>query len=326
MEVLTALANEISTNGHGVKTAARASSLEAKSLDAKPILQLNPFPTTLNTDLYKNPLSSLNPNGDIRSLFRFRQLVDPIPHLNRFYSASSGSTQNIYEEIVGGAAAPLSSSFSTQVIHDAQKKLKENAFERMDGLSGSWCPIYASPQDWYEAKIDRFKNITLDDLKGGDNYSSFNLLGGEENLKLQAGTKTCTLSKDTTIHSIEMKYLLVSFRRPWFNSILFDMNDWFLAGQGAGFCSSGNLEVNTGVLPLIPTGMIIGKEVSVNADWSKNDNAFLQGVKSTKEEVFLGPFRASSTKAADNIVEVIAWISDLIPYSPKMASLPKGNQ
>ena len=35
----------------------------------KPVLQLNLFPITLDTSLYKNALSDSNPNGDTRSLF-----------------------------------------------------------------------------------------------------------------------------------------------------------------------------------------------------------------------------------------------------------------
>jgi len=67
--------------------------------------------------------------------------------------------------------------------------------------------------------------------------------------------------------------------------------------------------------------MLLGKEVCVNADWGNEDKALLKDA----QDVFLGPFRVFPSQKPDTGVQVIAWISDLVPYSPKVAYMSGEN-
>ena len=236
----------------------------------KPVLQLNPFPITLDTAVYANALSGRNPGGDRRSLAAFRELVDPVPAFGRSYSPSIKSTESVYETMLDGASVDGESEFAARVLSEAKTRFAAETFPRLDGPSGVWRPVYAVPEDWWAAGPERFTSLNIDLDALGDSDGPFATIGGDETLELRMGAgrsgASSQLSPDTKVHSIRMDYLMLTLRRPWLNSMLFEANDWFLSGEDAGFCSSGSLSNNTGALPLIPTGMLIGRRVDVSAE------------------------------------------------------------
>jgi len=293
----------------------------------KPVLQLSLLPITLDTTLYKNALSDSNPNGDARSLFAFRQLVDPVPSFSAYYTPGGGSTEVIYGQIVNGACAD-DSPFTQQMIATAQQKFQEKTFADMDGLPGAWRPVYAVPGDWYDAsRDDRFRDLDIDLSGQGGPDSPFATIGGQDDLRLSVGANAdnaTPLDPATTIRSVHMKYLFVQFRRPWLNLLLFATDGWYLSGQPQGFCSSGTLGDNEGALALLPTGMLVAKQVTVEADWSDRDRAKLANASSSGKPVHLGPF-SLSTGASTPSLQVIGWTSSLVPFSPKASDLRPGS-
>jgi hypothetical protein len=292
----------------------------------KPVLQLNQFPTTLDTEIYKDALSGSNPNGTEASLFAFRQLVDPVPTFSRSYSPSANSTEDVYETLLTGASIDGESEFAAGVLSEAKDRFQSGTFAYLDGTPKVWRPVYAVPEDWYAAG-DRFKSLKIDLDTLGSADSPFGIIGGDESLELRLGGDLVRnrLSSETKLYSIQMEYLLVGFRRPWLNPMLFDASDWFLSGQDAGFCSSGSMSKNDGVLPLIPTGLLLGRSVDVSADWSKADAALVKGAESAGKAVFLGPFMLSAPNGASSTLQVIGWTSNLVPFSPKITKKLAGS-
>jgi hypothetical protein len=118
-----------------------------------------------------------------------------------------------------------------------------------------------------------------------------------------------------------MKYLLVAFNRPWFSYELFQSGGWLLAQQPRGFCSSGDLHANPGAFPLLPTGMLLGKDIALHATWGQSDQALLSSAASPGARVSLGPFRLDLSAAASD-VQIVAWTSSLVPFSPRQSNLP----
>ena len=292
----------------------------------KPVLQLNLFPITLDTSLYKNALSDSNPNGDTRSLFAFRQLVDPVPSFSPYYAPVGASTEAIYGQILNGATAG-DNAFTQQLIATAQQRFQEKTFADMDGLPGVWRPVYAVPGDWYDtSQVDRFRDLDLDLTAQGGPDSPFAKIGNTVELGLSIGDapSATPLDSGTTIRSVHMKYLFVQFRRPWLNPLLFESDGWFLSGQPKGFCSSGKLDDNEGAIPLLPTGMLVAREVSVDAQWSARDRGVLNAAASSGKSVHLGPFSLGTT-ASTSTLQVIGWLSSLVPFSPKGSDLRPGS-
>lgn len=331
MNLLDAIANAVCSAGYESTQAPPELSKSARQgipTSSKPVFQFNSFPMTLDANNYEKSRSGSNPNGDLKSLFAFRQLVDPMPGFSQFYSPRGNSTEKIYEHIVEGASASDDSPFTVGVIADARRQFSKNSFSGMDGTPTPWRPVYAVPEDWYDTSQNgRFQDLDIDlnDLEGRD--GRFTTLGDMSALQLSVGGErgsSMLVDTLTKIRSIKMKYLLVQFRRPWLNFLLFETGGWYLSSQPQGFCSSGNTDENSGVFPLLPTGMLLAKDITVDAEWSARDQALLDAAKLSNKPVFLGPL-AVHPQVADSSLHVIGWISSLVPYSPKASDLRPGS-
>jgi hypothetical protein len=275
--------------------------------------------------LYANARSSSNPAGDLRPLFAFRSLVDPLPAFAQYYSPIGSSTEQIYGEVLTGAFTPEADAFAARLLGGARKEFEEIYFANMDGTPGKWRPVYAFPEDWYDfSHADRFHELDID-LGGPDHPDgAYDLIGGSAPLRLsvggQAGGKP--LDPGTTIRSLRMKYMLVSFQRPWLSRLMFQSAGWRLKGQPAGFCSSGELNANAGILPLLPSGMLLAKDVSLNADWGGTDRELFASATSAGRSVSLGPFALGGSQSG---AQLIAWTSSLTPFSPRDSDLVAGS-
>lgn len=327
-----AVADEATTNSLmafgdlGAAPAARRMATPGAA-STKPILQLDAFPVTINPDEYKNPHSTANPDGSFASLWAFRQLVDPVPMFSRYYSPSGRSTESTYSLVANSASIGRNNPFATEVIAQSQQKLSQIRYANMDGTAGSWAPIYATPSDWYETAGDRYKTIDFDLSKAGDPNSPFALLAGGSS---PLGLKVCShspdvvtpLDPDTHVKQITLKYLRVTLNRPWFTELIFNTNGWFLSGQPAGFCSSGNLQVNEGTLPLLPTSILFATDVTIDAEWGARnqktiDDAHTKGNQVSLDHLVIYP-------ASDQTqLQVLGWITSLVPFSPMEAQSSK---
>ena len=296
------------------------SELKDMTASTKLVLQFNALPRMLNTSEYRNARSGSNPKGDLNPLFKFRELVDPVPSFTHYRGDSGVSIETIYGQIVNGASVSGDSPFMAGMIADAKKQFSENHFQDMDGTPGRWGPVYAEPEDWCDIlQGDRFKHIDfdLDDLAGKD--STYTMIGEQTPLKLSVGRDSHVsgdIDPETKVRSAKMKYLEVKFNRPWLDLSLFKTRGWRLSGQPLGYCSSGRTDENSGVLPLLPVGMLLAKDTSMDVEWSKKDQAMLDNAKSSGGPVFLGPL-ALDSEGLSSSLQIICWINALVPYSPK---------
>lgn len=326
MGMLDSIAASLQSAGREALTTTRGAAAAGGAVrTAKPVLQLNRFPITLDASQYRNARSTSRPGGDLKPLFAFRELVDAMPAFTRNYSASAGSTEQIYEALIKGASVDGDSSFPANVLSTAKQLFASETFTRMDGTVGNWRPVYATPEDWCDAGPERFQSIDIDLDALATDQSAFATIGGDEGLELRVGSDRAPGSSATKVRSVRIEYLLVGLRRPWLHPMLFETSDWYLSGQDAGFCSSGSLAANAGVMPLLTTGLLLGRNVDVSADWSAADASMLNSARSAGQPVSLGPFLLSAPGDADSTLHVIGWTSDLVPFSPKMTKNKAGS-
>lgn len=293
-----------------------------KSVTApKPTILLNKIPIVLDSKDYEDPLSTANPNGNLISLWRFRQLVDPIPQFSNVYIPSSNSSEMYYTQIVEGAIPSDAGSFASMVIGNAKKEIVAQTFANMDGTQGRWCPVYAVPDDWYDlSKMNTQKQLNLDlsqlttSNDSSDSGSPLRWKISEKN----NSTSEISLDKNSNINSAKVSYQMVNITRPWFNSMLFETNGWYLEGQNAGFCSSGKND-GKGVIPVIPTSVIIGTGVNINANWSDQDKKIIKDAQDMNQQLSLGPLLVNEQQN-NNQLYVLGWVISLIPFSPQVNS------
>jgi hypothetical protein len=202
---------------------------KARPARAKPVLQFVSLPLTIDPSPYVGARSNTNPNGDLRPLRAFRDLVDPLPSLtNSFFVASSRSTEGTYEMILQGAVAG-DDRFAQTIVNRSRQQFAEASFANLDGTLGEWRPVYASPADWPTSAADRFTELEIDlrndtDMSGG----AYTLLGAPS-LRLSCSSGgSCNLDPDTELERLRVKILLVQLSRPWLNPMLFEIAGWRL--------------------------------------------------------------------------------------------------
>jgi hypothetical protein len=289
-------------------------SVSQKSIQkSSQIVQTLALPLTLKLSEFKDALSNANPSGDIIAAQKFQQLVDPAPDLANEYMTSTSSIEDLYGGIVHGAVAPADSSYLTSMIADAKRNFDTSA--QADFVSvGEWRLIEANPYDWYTDNASRYKkaNIALD--------GQSNFLGEESSpTMLTIADKQIPLSKATNLTQCKLEYMLVRFIRPWMDFTLFKTSGWWLADQPPGFCSSGSREINTGILPLITTGMILARSAEFEGDWDPEDQKKIDELHAANEGIHIGPYKLHDKSKPVSTVNVVAWISELVPFSPQIA-------
>ncbi len=334
-QVLTGLAKELDTELSGSSCAEPSYLLSSSSAErergglqlhsflkteeSSQILQVCPLPLTLKLSDFNDALSNANPQGDIIAAQKFQQLVDPAPVLSHKYMTSPSSIEDVYGAIVQGASASSDSTYLTSIISDA--KFEFDTAAQADFVSnGEWRIVEATPYDWYTDNPERYKSIKIDLNEKNEGKSLLGLVAGKSSpTTLALGDKKMALSKATNLTHCNLEYMLVRFTRPWMDFTLFKTHGWWLTGQSSGYCSSGRRDINSGVLPLITTGMIIARSVEFEGDWDPEDQKKINDIRDTNEDAYIGPYRLSKKSDSVSTVNVVAWISELVPFSPQIA-------
>ncbi|MGZ3921912.1 MAG: hypothetical protein ACXVC7_16550, partial [Bacteroidia bacterium] len=146
----------------------------------------------------------------------------------------------------------------------------------------------------------------------------------------------------TTVHNLNLSFdiLRVSIDLPWMDGTLFESGAWDWArstvypGQlistGANYQKG---EAPTGLMPFVPTAILLARNVELTADWSFDLNDTVNKVSSGGGSIGFGPFRLggrtnksdSSThiigKANGNTItfgnpQVIGYFVQVLPKSP----------
>ena len=211
--------------------------------------------------------------------------------------------------------------------------------------------IYRStllPSDWYslssaggwatfDSKTSNFSQSNSSEYTSGGGSAGFSLgifsIGG-------GGGHSQTsqhMSAQTSDIQISFSYKLVTVRRPWLTFSLFGLPGWDMSNMyKKGSISNGTKASQlASKMPLLPTSFVVVKGVVIKAKWSQQDRDFIKKQTSAGGGFGIGPFTISgsyahsSTKetftssiAGDSIiipgVQIIGWISQVVPYSPSL--------
>lgn len=156
---------------------------------------------------------------------------------------------------------------------------------------------------------------------------------------------------DMTLDGLEMKfkYGIVTINRPWLDTILFDLGNWFLVGNHPkGSISNGKMSQvipqngDAGSwLPIIPKEMIVIKDLWIKTNHIHEHFDSLKTKTSGGGSFGIGPFslggqyshsRGTTSMLTEkegeglrvNGTQILGWISHLVQFSPKLDA-PKDN-
>lgn len=299
-----------------------------------PVIQATPIAMPLDPATYRNPRGPTNPNGSLLPLFAFRALVDPVPTFTRYYGASAVTTEGTYDNLLQGANA--SSTFVQQVLGNAKQQFAAAAFPSLDGTpSGPWRPVYATPANWFDIDASQYQPLSVTDSLGGD---GFTVLGDASDAAPSSPPNAIVQSAGTDpatrILSASLRYLVVDVTRPWLDFSLFGLGGWALDGAPIGYYSSGNAASNGGLMPLLPTSIVLGTQARISAVLGPADRAVLRDAARQGRPVSFGaiPLAVDAAALEDTagaavtltspMPFIVAWISALVPLAPSGARSP----
>ncbi len=205
---------------------------------------------------------------------------------------------------------------------------------------------YPSPANWTEEN-----NLSFTDLKiSGGNTTlrakatehSFsvdtNVNYGLWRVKASASGSFQHSNSNTDKDSVEIsaKIAKVNIIRPWFLESIFRLGEWSTNLAKSGQISNGKIDSSNknGIIPMYPVAFIVAKDIIIKANFTHEDEEHIQESVKSSASVGWGPFSIGGNygygKSEDKFnsnyqngkihipgMQIIAWVSRVIPYSPK---------
>jgi hypothetical protein len=234
---------------------------------------------------------------------------------------------------------------SVAAIFDAARlNFELSKLGSMLGPGYTWHMTLAQPQNWFTAQAPFF-DVDLRSSRGLriDRESRFRRLGGQAALgsglwgyRAQDKTLRQPIAQESSDIRVRFRFARINIRRPWLDTSLFSIGGWAMAGRRRNDLSTGSLIGNTGIFPLLPSSIIIARDLQIAATWSQSDASFIRE-RLHQQDLAFGPFalaghyRRPGAKAATvthatfdgvNIIapglQVIGWMSKLVPACPPL--------
>ncbi len=246
------------------------------------------------------------------------------------------------------AQAALASTINNAVRHaiEQARQACSDEYRLPPATPGGrpWLPSYALPTNWTETsgiKL-KFSSDYLNKTESSTAHSYAAEASGMYGL-FHASGGVSGKHEDRRQHmdaqklQLEAELVAVNIMRPWFNPLLFGMKGWWVSGYDPNGLSNGNPAAPAGAIPLIPTGLVLAKNVRITADFSEQDKKFVSDSVQSKISAGWGPFSLSGSYGYSSSKEefqakfdggslvfpglqVVAWISTVVPASPPRAA------
>jgi hypothetical protein len=212
------------------------------------------------------------------------------------------------------------------------------------------------PSKWYSANGDGWNHYSQNDFHHEshfENSSSSTSAGGGFSLGFfsvgghgSVSTERSNMDLKTTNLTIEFEYTMVDIKRPWLDTTLLNLSNWFLVGDYPASCISDGtygqeLRVNNPnemlFLPSIVTSLLLVRNLRIRYDESKTHSDTFSKTVEGGGSIGYGPFcvhaNHSDKKSSSNFsfdasgqgisvegVQLIGYVSTINPASPKKAS------
>lgn len=218
---------------------------------------------------------------------------------NRMGKAQVEEAQNILASSINDAVASAISSAQQDVSPDHQ-------IAPMDAGGRPFLLSYAQPSNWTDPACKASKltissaNLNKSSSAEASSYAAgakgqYGLWTAGGDVEHKNETSQSHMDADTFELSAEL--ILVRLMRPWFNPLLFGMSGWYVKGYAPG-------QISTQVLPLVPTALVVARNVTIKANFSTEDKKHMASSTSGSVSVGWGPFsvsgKYSNSKSSDS--------------------------
>lgn len=258
------------------------------------------------------------------------------------------------QEIEEAVAVLASQGIDPAILLIARAKHKyENSLVNIPSV-GNIPYTFMTPSKWYSANgADGWNNYSQTDFHSEshfDSKSSQTSAGGGINLGFfSIGGGGSSSSKQTALNikteglTIEFEYAMVDIQRPWLDTTLLNLSNWFLVGDYPASCISdgtfnqqfkANNPTEMLFMPSVVTSLIIARNVKIKWNKKATDINTLKTAASGGGSVGFGPFSVSASHSESHTkndftfdenaqgitiegVQVIGYVSTITPGSPK---------
>jgi hypothetical protein len=168
--------------------------------------------------------------------------------------------------------------------------------------TGTFLPSWGLPTDWMLPETEGVKLSFKSDYLNTSDSSTAHTYGAEASGSyglFHASASVDGSHVDKSHHmdaeklTLEAELIAVNIMRPWFNPLLFGMKGWWVRGYPMHALSNGDPAKPAGAIPLIPTGFVVAKNVTIAADFSEEDKKFVSDSVNSKLSGGWGPFSLS---------------------------------
>ena len=265
---------------------------------------------------------------------------------------TSLGSKAMIEQAIDNLAA-MGTDASAHMIASAKKKFEAYSIATQGVIPVTSKYVELFPSNWCEPDATGFSEYEYEwgknEFSTSTKTSSFKAGGGasfgfwsaKANVSVDKSEKHTDRSVDSM--SIYIKYGTVNINRPWLDTLMFDLSNWFLVGDGKkGQISTGKMDQvfpkteGAGTwLPIIPKKLIVIKELRIKSKQFVSHYEALKKDVGVGGSVGFGPFKLSSsysnskssskyeaeTEGSSLVVkgtQIIGWISNLVQLSPKI--------
>jgi hypothetical protein len=263
-----------------------------------------------------------------------------------------GSKAHI-EEAIDNLAA-MGSDASAHMIAAAKKKFEAYSIATQGVIPVTSKYVRLFPSNWYEEdaggwteyEYEWSKETTDTEVSKTSFAASGGVSVGFWSAKANAKFDKREEHNDKKVNkmSISLSYATVTIDRPWLDTLLFDLGNWFLVGNHKkGAISTGKMDQvfpGTGAdtwLPIIPKKFIVIRNLEITSQELVNHFKSLKKEVGAGGSVGYGPFKLSGSYSHSKNTshfeaeaegetlrikgtQIIGWVSHLVQMSPKIDS------
>lgn len=231
------------------------------------------------------------------------------------------------------------------ILFQEKQNFKNSELASSIGAGKPWHLSYASPSNWTDTEAPIFTSLKLGSRSVNlSKNSNFEKYGGKTTFKKGLWSHSVSgehKNEEENYHlnsgtlEISLDLAVVNIMRPWFNSSIFKIHGWTNdAYKDDGSISSGKFDDRNAALPLVPTGMVVVKNLVIKGDFKDKDKDLIAKSTTGQADIGIGPFKIGGSYESGGKtykmnskyengelsipgMQIIGFISEVIPFSPK---------
>ncbi len=137
------------------------------------------------------------------------------------------------------------------------------------------------------------------------------------NAQLHATTTPQAVAANSV--TISFEHCIVSLVRPWFPEQFLMVKNWYVPGYSSASFSNGTGIGDNGLLPVLTSGFVAIRNLSISSKWSAQDLAVAQGSAAFGPFSLVGrTYDANSGTLSCPGIQIIGWFCTALPTLPPL--------